>query len=168
MTTERAPLELGPTEIAALTAQLDAPYQELARDVRKQLAADAVLLDLQISRSDEDFREEVLKQLLVLTQNGHTGLGYPTEYGGGGDVGASITAFQNLAYGDLSLLVKAGVQFGLFGGAIVHLGTQRHHEMYLADVIAGRVLGCFAMSETGHGSNVQSVETTATFDPGDR
>ena len=57
------------------------------------------------------------------------------------------------------------MQFGLFGGAILHLGTRRHHEQYLADVIAGRVLGCFAMTETGHGSNVQAVETTATYDP---
>ena len=74
-------------------------------------------------------------------------------------------AFQNLAYSDLSLLVKAGVQFGLFGGAILHLGTERHHERYLRDLIAGRLIGCFAMSETGHGSNVHDLETTATYDP---
>ena len=45
--------------------------------------------------------------------------------------------FETLAFGDLSLLVKVGVQFGLFGGAILHLGTERHHERYLADLIAG-------------------------------
>ncbi len=56
------------------------------------------------------------------------------------------------------------MQFGLFGGAILHLGTQRHHDAYLADTIAGRLLGCFAMTETGHGSNVQALETTATYD----
>ena len=27
------------------------------------------------------------------------------------------------------------------------------------------LLGCFAMTETGHGSDVQSLETTATYDP---
>ena len=37
--------------------------------------------------------------------------------------------------GDLSLLVKAGVQWGLFGGAVLHLGTERHHERYLHDII---------------------------------
>ena len=40
--------------------------------------------------------------------------------------------FETLAFGDLSLLVKCGVQFGLFGGAVLHLGTERHHERYLA------------------------------------
>ena len=41
-------------------------------------------------------------------------------------------------FGDLSLLVKCGVQFGLFGGAVLHLGTERHHERYLRDIAALR------------------------------
>ena len=68
-----------------------------------------------------------------------------------------MTAFETLAMGDLSLLVKCGVQFGLFGGAILHLGTERHHERYLRDVAALELPGCFAMTETGHGSNVQAL-----------
>jgi acyl-CoA oxidase len=96
---------------------------------------------------------------------GQTGMGFPREYGGGGDLGASIAAFETLAYGDLSLLVKVGVQFGLFGGAVLLLGTKRHHDAYLRDLIAGRLMGCFAMTETGHGSNVQSLGTVASYDP---
>jgi acyl-CoA oxidase len=91
-------------------------------------------------------------------------MGFPTEFGGGGDIGASVAAFETLAFGDLSVLVKVGVQFGLFGGAILQLGTQRHHDAYLADLVTGRVMGCFAMTETGHGSNVQMLGTTATYD----
>ena len=75
-----------------------------------------------------------------------------------------MTAFETLAMGDLSLLVKCGVQFGLFGGAILHLGTERHHERYLRDVASLELPGCFAMTETGHGSNVQALRTTATYD----
>jgi acyl-CoA oxidase len=55
------------------------------------------------------------------------------------------------------------VQWGLFGGAILHLGTERHHEAYLRDVIDLDVLGCFAMTETGHGSNVQALGTVARY-----
>jgi acyl-CoA oxidase len=76
-----------------------------------------------------------------------------------------VTAFEALAMGDLSLLVKCGVQFGLFGGAILHLGTERHHERCLGDVASLELPGCFAMTETGHGSNVQALGTTATYDP---
>ena len=66
-----------------------------------------------------------------LASEGDTGMGYPKEYGGKGSPGRSVTSFETLAMGDLSLLVKCGVQFGLFGGAILHLGTERHHEAYL-------------------------------------
>jgi acyl-CoA oxidase len=95
-------------------------------------------------------------------------MGFPTEFGGGGDIGASVAAFETLAFGDLSVLVKVGVQFGLFGGAILQLGTKRHHDAYLADLVTGKVMGCFAMTETGHGSNVQALGTTATYDAATR
>lgn len=85
-------------------------------------------------------------------------------YGGENEIGAGVTGFEMLAFADLSLLVKAGVQWGLFGGAIWHLGTSRHHERYLRDVMSYDLPGCFAMTETGHGSDVASVRTTATYD----
>ena len=62
-----------------------------------------------------------------LAMSGGTAMGYPAEFGGLGDVRGSIAGFETLAFGDLSLLVKCGVQFGLFGGAVLHLGTERHH-----------------------------------------
>ncbi len=62
------------------------------------------------------------------------------------------------------MLVKVGVQFGLFGGAILQLGTKPHHDAYLADLVTGKLMGCFAMTETGHGSNVQALGTVATYD----
>ena len=67
--------------------------------------------------------------------------------------------------GDLSLAIKTGVQHGLFGGAITNLGTQYHHETFLPDAITVELPGCFAMTELGHGSDVQSIETTITYDP---
>ncbi len=70
-----------------------------------------------------------------------------------------------LGFGDLSLMVKAGVQWGLFGGAVQLLGTERHHRRYLRDIIDLSLPGCFAMTETGHGSDVQHLRTTATYDP---
>jgi acyl-CoA oxidase len=153
-----------PPDPAQLTAYLDAPYADLAKTLRSELPRTAHLLSRQPREPRDVYEGLVLDALHALIADGHAGLGFPPEYGGGGDIGGSIVAFENLAYSDLSLLVKAGVQFGLFGGAILHLGSSRHHDRYLRDLISGRLLGCFAMTETGHGSNVHDLETTATYD----
>src|SRR3954462_6234294 len=112
----------------------------------------------------ERYREQVLERAKTLAATGGPSLLFPPEFGGLGRVGSAITAFETLAHSDLSLLVKCGVQFGLFGGAVHHLGTRKHHEKYLAKIASLELPGCFAMSETGHGSNVQRVETTAKWD----
>ncbi|MBB2944428.1 acyl-CoA oxidase [Actinoplanes lutulentus] len=90
---------------------------------------------------------------------------FPSEYGGSGDQGGSVVAAEMLAQVDLSLMVKAGVHWGLFGGAVVALGTKKHHDAYLRDIMTVELPGCFAMTETGHGSDVQQLRTTCTYDP---
>jgi acyl-CoA oxidase len=109
-------------------------------------------------------RTRTFEQLRVVVASGLPQLAFPAEVGGGGDLGGAITGFEMLAMADLSLLVKMGVQYGLFGGAILHLGTARHHARYLDDVLSLALPGCFAMTETGHGSDVASLRTTATYD----
>ncbi|GAA0579355.1 acyl-CoA oxidase [Kribbella sandramycini] len=143
---------------------LDGPHKQARDVVRAGLAANAELFEFAVRQPRAEYRESVLEMLRAITAEGHPARGFPKEYGGGGDLGGFIAGFETLAFGDLSLMVKAGVQFGLFAGAILHLGTERHHEEYLADAISGRLLGCFAMTETGHGSNVQALGTTATYD----
>ena len=151
-------------DVDALRVLLDGRYREVRDLVRANLAEHAqILLDVE-DMSTADFRERVKDVVVMMAETGQTGMGFPEEYGGGGDIGASVAAFETLAFGDLSVLVKVGVQFGLFGGAILQLGTKAHHDAYLEDLIRGRLLGCFAMTESGHGSNVQALGTTATYD----
>ena len=153
-------------DVPALTELLDGRYADVRRTVRELLPTYASVLEDAETMPREEFRERVKDVVVEMAGTGATGMGFPKEYGGGGDIGASVAAFETLANGDLSVLVKVGVQFGLFGGAILQLGTKRHHDAYLADLIAGRLLGCFAMTETAHGSNVQALGTVASYDPG--
>src|SRR4051794_6318212 len=152
-------------DVPELTRFLDGRYAEVRDLVRTNLVEHATVLEEAETLSREDFRDRVKDLVVTMAGTGQTGMGFPREYGGGGDLGASIAAFETLAYGDLSLLVKVGVQFGLFGGAVLMLGTRRHHDALLADLVRGRLMGCFAMTETGHGSNVQALGTSATYDP---
>ncbi|WP_082500390.1 acyl-CoA dehydrogenase family protein [Nocardioides sp. Leaf285] len=151
-------------DVAAMTRLLDGKYAEVRQLVRDSLVDHAQVLRDAETMTPDEFRERVKDVVVEIASTGQSGLGFPEEYGGGGDVGASVAAFETLALGDLSVLVKTGVQFGLFGGAVLQLGTKEHHDRYLPDLIAGRLLGCFAMTETGHGSNVQALGTVATFD----
>ena len=111
------------------------------------------------------YRKQVLSWCRLLADEGLGALSFPAEYSGNDDQVAFLAAFETLAFFDLSLLVKFGVQFGLFGGSIHQLGSREHHEKYLPDVATMALPGCFAMTETGHGSNVYDIETTATYDP---
>ncbi|MDA0196459.1 MAG: acyl-CoA dehydrogenase [Bacteroidetes bacterium] len=113
----------------------------------------------------ETYREKVLEWCQVLAKERLGALGYPKEFGGGGDLGSYFVAMETLSYHDLSLVIKFGVQFGLFGMSIMFLGTEKHHRKYLSKAGSLELPGSFAMTETGHGSNVRDVETTATFDP---
>lgn len=110
-------------------------------------------------------RERVFEQLGELARRGTPALAFPEEYGGGNNTGGNIAAFEELVLADPSLQIKAGVQWGLFGSAIMHLGTKSHHERWLPDVITLKLPGAFAMTETGHGSDVAAIGTTATYDP---
>ncbi|MER7433943.1 acyl-CoA dehydrogenase [Pseudonocardia alni] len=147
----------------ALRTVVDGRWARARQETREQLAANAEM------RADPDltsaqYREWITDSLKFLTSSGRPHTGFDPSVGGQGDVGGVVAAFAMLAYGDLSLLVKAGVQWGLFGGAVQVLGTERHHEQYLRNIIDGELLGCFAMTETGHGSDVQHLHTTATYD----
>ena len=116
-----------------------------------------------------EYREQVLEWMQTLADEGLTAPGLSRSSSAARTIRARTSpAFETLAYGDLSLLVKFGVQFGLWGGAIQQLGTRIHHERYLKRDRDARAPGCFAMTETGHGSNVQQLGTTATYDPDDR
>lgn len=146
----------------ALRRSLDGPYHHLKERWRNEIVADDVVRDP--AQSVEEARAWALEKVTALAQREFVTAGFPAEVGGTGNAAESVANFEMVAMGDLSLTIKTGVQHGLFGGAIVNLGTQWHHETFLPGAIDVSLPGCFAMTELGHGSDVASLETTITWD----
>ena len=110
-------------------------------------------------------RKRVFDALRRLAKEDLGALAFPEEFGGEEDVVGSLVAFETLAFGNLSVLIKYGVQFGLFGGSVLGLGTERHHRRYLREIATLELPGIYAMTERDHGSNVRDLETRARYLP---
>ncbi|WP_278103473.1 acyl-CoA dehydrogenase [Microbacterium proteolyticum] len=135
-------------------------------DTRRE--ARAMLKDPIFWRDDslamDAHRERTLGQLHELVARKAVHRAFPKRFGGEENNGANIAGFEELVAADPSLQIKSGVQWGLFGSAVLQLGTQKHHEKWLPGIMSLDIPGAFAMTETGHGSDVAAIGTTATYD----
>ncbi|MFC6356730.1 acyl-CoA dehydrogenase family protein [Luethyella okanaganae] len=173
-TVQAEDIDTGPVKLAGDPTAPTVDVEKLGRqllgtwaDVR--LAAREVTAKPEMQRieglSMAEHRERVLGQLKLLVANGQVHRAFPKGLGGLDDHGGNIAAFEELVTADPSLQIKSGVQWGLFGAAVLHLGTEYHHQTFLPGIMSLAVPGAFAMTETGHGSDVASIGTTATYDP---
>ncbi len=150
-------------DIDAVGAMLRGTWGETRLTVRELLKDPAYWrVD---GQSVAEHRERVMGQVRLLAKNSGSTRALPKEYGGDEDNGANLAGFEELVVADPSMQIKAGVQWGLFGSAVLQLGTKEHHDKWIPDIRDATLPGAFAMTEIGHGSDVAAVGTTATYDP---
>ncbi|XP_076068210.1 uncharacterized protein LOC143040727 [Oratosquilla oratoria] len=75
-----------------------------------------------------------------------------------------FAAHELAAIIDPAMTTKMTVQFNLFGGTVLKLGTERHHEKLLKGIDTLDDIGCFGLTELGYGNNAVEMETTAIYD----
>lgn len=148
-------------EVAKLTTFLNGPQAPIINKVKEVISKKEFAYET--STDIHIYRETVYKWCEVLAKENLGNMAYPKKYGGGENMADYFAIMETLSYHDLSLVIKFGVQFGLWGMSVYSLGTAKHHEKYLKDIGSLKLPGCFAMTETHHGSNVKGLETTATY-----
>ena len=77
-----------------------------------------------------------------------------------------FTAHDMVAPIDPSTATKMTVQFNLFGGTLLSIGTEKHHKL-IQDIDNFKKVGCFGLSEVGYGNNAVKMETKAVYNPAD-
>lgn len=150
-------------DVAALGEQLLGKWADIRRQARELSASPELHKTEGLTHTEH--RKRTFGQLRYLVDNGAVHRAFPASLGGSDDHGGNIAGFEELVTADPSLQIKAGVQWGLFGSAVMHLGTEEHHRKWLPGIMNLDIPGCFAMTETGHGSDVASIATTATYEP---
>lgn len=147
---------------AKIQRLLDGDYKDVRDEARsfakKQLSYDDTELPM------ADHRDMTVRNVKAIAEAGYASWAYPKEYGGQ-DRGKDYLNFvEILSHGDLSTIIKQGVNFGLFGLSVERLGTEKHKAGFLPEIMKGELLGGFAMTEIDGGSNVQGLQTEAVYD----
>jgi len=114
----------------------------------------------------EEFDAEAKLDRGLLKQMGELGLlgvVLPEEYGGGGmDTVSYMIAIEELSKGCPSHAAVVGLHNSLYGFPLVEFGTEEQKKKYLPGACTGDLLGAFALSEPGAGSDAASLATTYT------
>jgi butyryl-CoA dehydrogenase len=92
------------------------------------------------------------------------GLAGPPEYGGAGDFTSLCIAIEEVGRVDQSLGITLEAAVGLGIAPIARFGSSEQKQTWLPDLLAGRALAAFALTEPDSGSDAGALRTTATLD----
>jgi short/branched chain acyl-CoA dehydrogenase len=112
-----------------------------------------------------EFPYDIVRQM---GEMGLFGLPFPAEWGGqDGDYFALCLALEELARVDSSVSITLEAGVGLGAMPLYRFGSQEQKARWLPDLVAGRALGGFGLTEPGGGSDAGATQTTARRDGGD-
>ncbi len=132
----------------------------------RQLARDFAANELRPRTAEWDresrFHSEVLP---MMSELGFFGMLLPEEYDGL-DLGmlSYLVALEQIAWGDASVAITMSVHNSLPTQMILKYGSDEQKKKWLPPMARGEVLGAFALSEAGSGSDAASLKTRAERD----
>ena len=139
-----------------LTPQQKA-VQQSARQFAQTVLQETVLEDDAAGR----FPEEAYKKM---GEMGFVGLPFPKEYGGqGGDYLSYVLALEEISKINSSVGIAYSVCTSLYSGALINDGNEEQKKKYLPEVLSGKKMGSFCLTEPDAGSDAAGCKTTAIW-----
>lgn len=136
--------------------------QELARQLFREFAENEIKpLAAEIDEKERFPRESVVK----MAECGFFGIPFSTEYGGqGADTLTYALCIEELGRVCATTATIVSAHTSLCCDPIMKYGTPAQKEKYLPDLLAGKKLGAFALTEAGAGTDASGQQTKAVPD----
>ena len=141
------------------------PEQEEFRSAVRGFAEEVVAPVAAGYDEREEFPLDVVRRM---GEMGLFGIPFPEAYGGqGADLQTLCLAIEELACADSSVAITLEAAVGLGAGPIARFGTEEQKREWLPRMCRGEILGSFALTEPGGGSDASAVKTTARLEDGE-
>src|SRR5580704_16315754 len=109
---------------------------------------------------DATFPRHIVEQLGEL---GFIGVAFPEKYGGGGaDTLSQVVVVEGLARYDAGLALSCAAHMSLSSGHLAMFGSDDQRAHYLPDLVAGKKIGAWCLTEPSSGSDAAAMKTRAT------
>lgn len=132
----------------------------------KQAIRDFAEKEIQPLVEEFEAREEFPRELMPkMGKLNYLGPSYPPHYGGGG-----MEKIGDIIWGEELARVCSGIAFslqsttGLPACSLRDFGTEEQRQKYLAPMLKGEKMGCYALTEPDAGSDAAAIQTTAVKD----
>lgn len=133
--------------------------QKMLKDMVAKFAQEKIAPIAAETDHEHKFPAEIIKEAGEL---GLMGIAHPTEYGGAGmDYVSYFLAIEEISRWCASTGVIISAHYSLVCDPILRFGTEEQKQKYLPDLLSGKKIGSFSLTESGAGSDAGATKTTA-------
>jgi short/branched chain acyl-CoA dehydrogenase len=138
--------------------------QKQIRDLCHEFADEVVAPAAEELDRESRFGYDIVRQMGEL---GLFGLPFPEEVGGqGGDFLSYCIAIEEISRADAGVGITLEAAVSLGAAPIFNFGTREQKDAYLPDLLAGKKLWAFGLTEPDAGSDAGGTKTRAELDDG--
>jgi len=133
--------------------------QQAIRDAVREFAQERIKPNSVAYEEARGYPKELFEELAAL---GVMGMTAPEEFGGAGaDYVSYALTLMEIAAADGALSTIISIQNSLIVSSLIKDGTAAQQQRFLPELISGRMLGAFALTETDAGSDASAIRTRA-------